>query len=76
LFDLKSREIFLSIDVTFFENVFPYSLKTSDIDAPTSSHSTYNQLTYDDLDFCQHLTTPHTPILPHNSSHPSTSWPL
>jgi hypothetical protein len=57
LFDLKSREIFLSIYVTFFENIFPYVLKTSENGEPSSSHSVYNQIFYGDLDFCKHLTT-------------------
>jgi hypothetical protein len=42
LFDLKSREIFLSRDVTFFEHIFPYSSQTSDVNTPTSSKSTHN----------------------------------
>jgi hypothetical protein len=73
LFDLKSREIFLSRDVTFFEHIFPYSSQTSDVNTPTSSKSTYNQFTYDDTDFCQYLISPPNPSLPHTSPNPLTS---
>ncbi|PNX55526.1 retrovirus-related Pol polyprotein from transposon TNT 1-94, partial [Trifolium pratense] len=66
LFDLKNKEIFISRDVSFFENIFPYSAKsyTSDI-SPSSSTHVYNQHAYDDLNFTFPSThTSHPPCTP------------
>jgi hypothetical protein len=48
LFDLKSRELFLSRDVVFFETIFPYhaSTSTNDKSQPHLNHNSYD--TYDD----------------------------
>ncbi|KAK2437637.1 putative mitochondrial protein [Trifolium repens] len=68
LFDLKSKEIFFSRDVVFFEHIFPYSnsLHNSDHCSPNATQS--NQTLYDDLDV-----TPPSPTLPHNNSHTPNS---
>jgi hypothetical protein len=72
LFDLKSKEIFLSRDVVFFEHIFPYSNSLHNSDHCSPNATQRNQILYDDLDF-----TPPSPTLPHNDSHTpnSTSTP-
>ncbi|GAU40777.1 hypothetical protein TSUD_26570 [Trifolium subterraneum] len=56
LFDLKSKELFISRDVVFFENVFPYCDKKHNINEPSSSRVTSDS--YDDLTFLHHSHTP------------------
>jgi hypothetical protein len=47
LFDLQSKEIFLSRDVVFFEHIFPY--KSSEHVTSQNSNVVTNQMSYDDL---------------------------
>jgi hypothetical protein len=57
LFDLKSKELFLSRDVVFFEAIFPYQVSTStnDQSQPHLNHNSYD--TYDDSFLDQQVTT-------------------
>ncbi|MCH83257.1 peptide transporter PTR2, partial [Trifolium medium] len=83
LFDLQSREIFISRDVVFFENIFPYASSDTHLNAKSSSHHTQHSLIFDDLDFTpltanstsppisnhdSHLTIPSSPFDPSSSS--------
>ncbi|KAK2354629.1 putative mitochondrial protein [Trifolium repens] len=88
LFDLKSKEIFLSRDAVFFEHVFPYQVESSQKNDQPSS-APHNQVLYDDLDLSQNsqptstsspiTTSPpsspnHHPISPSSSTnHPTSS---
>ncbi|KAK2388029.1 putative mitochondrial protein [Trifolium repens] len=80
LFDLKSKEIFLSRDVIFFEHIFPYSsdyLHNNDHCSPTVTHN--KQILYDDLELIlPSSTSPHinTPSSNSHSTPNSHTTPL
>jgi hypothetical protein len=74
LFDLQSREIFISRDVVFFEHIFPYHSKDTQSDASTSHNHPSNMSLFDDLIIPtsnhNHLnTSPPNSLTNHNSSH-------
>ncbi|GAU44272.1 hypothetical protein TSUD_133180 [Trifolium subterraneum] len=84
LFDLKTKEIFISRDVSFFEHIFPYASSSSHTDASPSHCVTHNQYAYDDLNYdMSHSHVPsHDPsthnhptlsTLPQTNTQPSTS---
>jgi hypothetical protein len=87
LFDLKSRELFLSRDVVFFESIFPYHISTSNNDK-SQTHLNHNSYDIYDDDFLDHQATTNPsstscsdPIfnnnspISNNSSHPSLNIP-
>ncbi|MCH79433.1 flavonol sulfotransferase-like protein [Trifolium medium] len=75
LFDLHSREIFISRDVVFFEHIFPYASSIQHKHAKSSSATPHHSIMFDDLDFTllTESTPSQTPIT--SQSHDSTSQP-
>jgi transposase InsO family protein len=74
LFDLQSREIFISKDVVFFEHIFPYHSQNTQSDASTSPVQPHDMSLFDDITLPasthNHLTnsTPNS-LNNNNSSH-------
>ncbi|GAU20755.1 hypothetical protein TSUD_239490 [Trifolium subterraneum] len=66
LFDLQSKEIFISRDVVFFEHIFPFSNSSKNVTNQTKS-TTQSTILYDDLEMCFPSTS--------NSSHSSQTNP-
>ncbi|GAU27901.1 hypothetical protein TSUD_159950 [Trifolium subterraneum] len=73
LFDLLSKEIFISRDVIFFEHSFPYASLLSNGHPHSTPSTTHNHILFDDLDYTPPSNPPITPPTDHhidNSSHP------
>ncbi|MCH80835.1 retrovirus-related Pol polyprotein from transposon TNT 1-94 [Trifolium medium] len=51
LFDLKTKEIFVSRDVVFFEHIFPYASSKNNSSNQSSSNTSHHSIIFDDIDF-------------------------
>ncbi|CAJ2666297.1 unnamed protein product [Trifolium pratense] len=80
LFDLQSREVFISRDVVFFEHIFPFYTKNQHQIDQTNS-ATQSPILYDDLDMLftnhstHHSSSPSLPLLQTATPHSPTSIP-
>ncbi|GAU29493.1 hypothetical protein TSUD_360380 [Trifolium subterraneum] len=74
LFDIKSKEIFLSRDVIFFEHIFPYQHNPLSKSSSSTPHHVPDPAYLDDL--FQYRSSHTTSSLPPPSLHPSSTSPL
>ncbi|MCH81484.1 retrovirus-related Pol polyprotein from transposon TNT 1-94 [Trifolium medium] len=75
LFDLKSKEIFLSRDVVFFEYIFPYASSTNNSGNQSSSNASHHSIIFDDIDFTPSPESSSIPSFDHHDCSSSSQQP-